>query len=87
MLKTSKNSYGDTVMNDNLGILLRSQGILNRWRNAMQLNAGDEQQQKERQGDAQRDDAKNEKDRAQSEYVAHRLAELAKWEKRISGKG
>ncbi len=70
-------------MNDNLGILLRSQGILNRWRNQMQL-------EENKKDNAERDTADNrsaeEKAEDEREYIEHRLRELRAWERRISGK-
>ncbi len=70
-------------MNDNLGILLRSQGILNRWRNALQL-------EENKKDNAERDtaDKRNAEEKAEREreYIEHRLRELRAWERRISGK-
>ncbi len=90
MLTTSKHSYGDTVMdNDNLPLLLRTQGILNRFRNAAQLS---EQKQDKDERDAadqrrqdQKQDSNLEKLDNERRYIEHRLREIRAWEKRISG--
>ncbi len=45
-----------------------------------------EQKKKQTEQGAEDDRTQDEKDRAEREYIRRRLAEIAKWEKRISGK-
>ncbi len=77
-------------MNDNLGILLRSQGILNRWRNALQLeeNKKDnaERDTADHGGQDQKQDSNLEKLDNERRYIEHRLREIRAWERKISGK-
>ncbi len=80
---------GETHMNDNLGILLRSQGILNRWRNALQLEEnkqqeGERETSKDRRNDRDQDKSL-EKLEDERRYIETRLREIRAWEKRISG--
>ncbi len=77
-------------MNDNLGILLRSQGILNRWRNALQLEENKQQEgERETSNDRRKDrDQEQNLEKLENErrYIEHRLREIRAWERKISGK-
>lgn len=70
-------------MNDNLGILLRTQGILNRWRNVMQLEEK-QNDDGERRAEKESDAVKKAEDERQ--YIETRLRELRAWERRMMGK-
>jgi len=70
-------------MNDNLGILLRSQAILNRWRNATQL-AENQEVDRERKAPEKRDAIEKAED--DRRYIDQRLRDLAAFERKASGK-
>jgi hypothetical protein len=72
------------MMNDNLPLLLRTRGILNRWRNAVQLEEKHHQTNSERQTEQTHSD--EQKAEQQREYVETRLRELRAFERRMSGK-
>jgi hypothetical protein len=78
-----------THANDNFdpwsSIGLAASMILNRLRNERLLLELREEQQEEAQGNAQPDRHEEQKAKDHSEYVNHRLRELAAFERRIDG--